>query len=90
MQKLITGVGILCSAIAWFLYSAGTIICIVYALYLWGGEGLALGNSLWQAFTTWILLMVIATFSLIGGTFALGSIGINFYEKYIKHRKLLH
>ena len=86
MQKLITLTGIVCSAIAWFLYSAGTVICLIYALYLWGPEGLTLGTALWNAFTTWLLLMVIATFSLIGGTVALSSIGLNFYEQYLKKK----
>ena len=90
MGKLVAGLGVAASALGWFLYSFGTLICVIYAFYLWGGEGLHIGAALWNAFIRWILLMVIATFSLAGGSFVLASLGLNFIDNYIKRKKINH
>ena len=34
------------------------LIGIGYALYLWGGTGLAIGASIWAGFKLWILMIV--------------------------------
>lgn len=58
----------LCTVIAWAAVIFGTIGSIIYGLYEWGGNDMAIGKAAWEAAKVWMVCM--------GGGFAVGIGGI--------------
>ena len=52
--------------------SLNTVGNIIYALYLWGHNGLALGASLWEAALNWLVVGVTSVIIAIISFFGMG------------------
>lgn len=75
MNSILTVLGTIFSIFAAIVFSFGTLFCVVYGIYLWGGAGFEFGAAVWNALLTWFKLMIAAVISVVIALGMLATVG---------------
>lgn len=86
MNKTLTLIGTILSGMASLIFSFGTLFCVIYGIYLWGGTGLEFGSAVWQALVFWFKLMLTGFVFAVAAMVMLAKVGKSVFYYFSRNK----